>query len=186
MLVLDSCALLHAKQLGEPLELACAVLVEQAIPVAMTKKLYGQHGQMGLRGPLDLLGVQTLNARTVDLRRARNQLSKSFRLPEESDQEAVVVAWVHKGAVLTHDRKACQMAHALGVPTGDLLDLLAFGVDTGVLDAATVNIALTRLPGPPPFAWQPLDAHPGYRSLTLASVRQNEHLFDSLRAMSRV
>lgn len=164
MLVLDSCALLHAKQLGAPLELIARVVLTLGLPAGAPPRLLGEQAAMTLSATLEQLEVQPCKVLSRDARQAVNRASRRrlggsrVRIPGSADQKAVTLAWKQEGALLTHDDAAAEMAWALGVPCADILDLLVYGADREVFEHEEVEEALDGLlHREPPFPWQPLE-----------------------------
>ncbi len=149
--------MLHAKQLGKPLGLAVKVLLDRGIVVVLPPRLVGEYEAVTLRAVLGQIGVAPQGVTRSTLKAARNK-AKLKAWPGTQDQEAVTLAWIRGGVLLTHDQKCRDMADSLKVPTLDLLDLLAHGVRRGLLNEDELEAAMASLPGPPPFAWQPPDA----------------------------
>lgn len=161
-MVLDSCALLHAKQLGAPLERIARVVLTLELPTGAPPRLLGEQAAMTLSAMLEQLEVQPCKVLSRDARHATNRAShrrlgrRRVRIPGPADQKAVTLAWKQGGALLTHDDAAAEMAWALGVPCADILDILIYGADCEVFDHGEVEEALDGLlHREPPFPWQP-------------------------------
>lgn len=128
--VIDACALLHAKQLGGS-SLGLSLLAHLAEPcdlnLHVTKAIQGEQVAMSLSSFIeewlrqDRWRCHKLPATRV--KALRNKLGSFRPMPGSRDLALVALAFELKAVLVTHDDPAAAVARKLGVVVVDLLDL---------------------------------------------------------------
>jgi len=162
-LVVDSCGLLHAKQLSA-LSLLDTCIVRGAWTVTSSKAVYGEQVEMTLSSWLSSHDVRPEKVRRTRAIAVQGRCRKNH-IAGRKDCGVVALAKDEWAVLWTHDEAAGLVANRLKVVTVDICDIGDFAEHNGWLAWSQIENTLAGLQN---FAWRPDDWKGGVESTVKA------------------